>query len=62
MIIGALEQIGVEQGCGAAGIPCHRLDSRPEVEAFVKSPHTLLTKDIDGRTDSVDGFLVYLLG
>jgi hypothetical protein len=33
-------------------------DSRPEiVEAFVKSPHTLLAKDIE-RTDSVDGFLV----
>jgi hypothetical protein len=43
------------------GSRVHRLDSGPEiVEAFVKSPHTLLTKDIRG-TDSVDGFLVYAL-
>jgi hypothetical protein len=63
MIIGALEQIGVEQGCGSGGDPVSLvLIQGPEtVEAFVKSPHTLLAKDIVERTDSVDGFLVYAL-
>jgi hypothetical protein len=63
MIIGALSQLRVEQGHRHGDDPVSLIVLQgPEfVEAFIKSPRTLLAMDIVDSDDSVDGFLVYAL-